>query len=114
MSNTRNFIAILILGIAYVVVTVLFAPYDWFYLAVAPTAMAVVGFYLASGAVLARAVVSAMAPIVALPILSLFFQDNFRIIIGYAVFHAVLIGAFLGLLWGNVHRYLVRGKVPKL
>jgi hypothetical protein len=112
MSTTRNFIAIVILTLAYTAFAVLYAPYNWLYLAVAPTAIAVAGFYLANGAVLARAVVAAMAPIVSLPILSLFFP--MKMIAGYAVIHAVLIGAFLGLLWGNVHAYLTGKRTPRL
>lgn len=112
MSTTRNFIAIVVLTIIYIALALLFAPYNWLYLAVTPTLIAVVGFYLANGAVLARAVVSAMAPIVSLPILSLFFP--IKMIAGYAIIHAVLIGAFLGLLWGNVHAYLQGRRTPRL
>jgi hypothetical protein len=112
MSTTRNFIAIIVLTLLYIALALLFAPYNWLYLAVAPTAIAVLGFYLANGAVLARAVVAAMAPIVSLPILALFFP--IKMIAGYAVIHAVLIGAFLGLLWGNVHAYLNGKRTPRL
>lgn len=109
MSTSRNFFAIFVLSTIYIICTFLYAPYDWFYQAVLPTFIAVLGYYLAKGPVLVRSVVSAMAPLVSLPVLSVFFQNNFNLIAGTAVIHVVLIGAFLGFLWGNVDAYL-RGK----
>jgi len=112
MSTNRNFFAVIALAVLYTVLAWLFAPYNWFYKAVTPTAIAVLGYYLATGAVLARAIVAALAPLVSLPVLVLFFP--IKLIAGYAVIHAVLIGAFLGLLWGNVHKYLIGKRTPRL
>jgi hypothetical protein len=112
MSTTRNFTTIVVLAILYFVLALLFAPHNWFYLAVTPTVIAVLGFYLATGAILARSIVAAMAPLVSLPVLAIFFP--IKMIAGYAVIHAVLIGAFLGLLWGNVHAFLVGKRTPRL
>lgn len=114
MSTTRNFITIFILSTIYIICTVLFAPHDWFYQAILPTFIAVLGFYLAKGPVIVRSVVSGMTPLVSLPVLSVFFHGNFSIIAGMAVIHTVLIGAFLGLLWGNVDAYLRGKRTPKL
>ena len=114
MSTTRNFITIFVLSIIYIICTVLFAPYDWFYQALLPTFIAVAGFYMAKGPVLVRSVVSGMTPLVSLPVLSVFFQTNFNVIAGMAVIHTVLIGAFLGLLWGNVDAYLRGKRTPKI
>jgi hypothetical protein len=112
MSTTRNYIAIVILAILYTVLALLFAPHNWLYLAVTPTVVAVLGYYLATGAVMARSIVAAIAPLVSLPILVIFFP--IKLIAGYVVIHAVLIGAFLGLLWGNVHAFLSGRRTPRL
>lgn len=114
MSTTRNFVAIFVLSIIYIICTALYAPHDWFYQALLPTFIAIFGFYLAKGPVLVRSVVSGMTPLVSLPVLSVIFQDNFNIIAGMAVIHVVLIGAFLGLLWGNVDAYLKGKRTPKV
>lgn len=112
MSTNRNFFAVVVLAVLYTVLAWLFTPHNWLFKAVTPTAIAVFGYYLATGAVLARAIVAALAPLVSLPVLALIFPIKF--IAGYAVIHAVLIGAFLGLLWGNVHNYLVGKRTPRL
>ena len=109
MSTSRNFFTILILSIIYVIGTALYAPYDWFYQALLPTFIAVLGFYLGKGPIWVRSVVSGMAPLVSLPVLSVLYHDNFNIIAGMAAIHTVLIGAFLGILWGNVD-VVLRGK----
>ena len=114
MSTTRNFIAIFVLSFIYIVCTVLFAPHDWLYQALLPTFIAVLGYYLAKGPVLVRSVISGMTPLVSLPVLSVFFQNNFNVIAGMAVIHVVLIGAFLSLLWGNVDAYLRGKRTPRL
>lgn len=111
MSTNRNFIAVIILVALYTGLAWLFTPHNWMFKAVTPTAIAVFGFYLASGAVLARSIVAALAPLISLPLLALIFP--FKLIIGYAVIHSVLIGAFLGLLWGNVHNYLMGKRTPR-
>lgn len=114
MSTSRNFFSIFVLSIIYIICSVMFAPYDWFYQAILPTFIAVMGFYLSQGPVLVRSVVSGMAPLVSLPVLSVFFQNNFNTIILMSVIHAVLIGAFLGLMWGNVDAYLRGKRTPKI
>lgn len=112
MSTTRNFLAVVVLAVFYTVLAWLFTPHNWLFKAVTPTAIAVFGYYLATGAVLARAVVAALAPLVSLPILALIFPLKF--IAGYAVLHSVLIGAFLGLLWGTVDKFLTGKRTPRL
>lgn len=112
MSTGRNFVALLILTILYIAMAWLYAPHNWLFRAVTPIAMAVLGFYLANGAPLARAIVAALAPLVSLPILVIFFP--LKMIAGFAVLHAVLIGAFLGLLWGNVHAFVTGKRTPRL
>lgn len=111
-SARRNFLAIVVLGLIYFSAALIFKTYNWHFQIITPLFITVVGYYLLSGPVIARSISLSLVPFVALPAMLLMFPLDMAI--GFVALHSVLMGAFLGMLWGNINLFLSGKYTPRI
>jgi hypothetical protein len=111
-SPRRNFFAISILGLLYFAAAMIFKTYNWHFQIITPLFISVVGYYLLSGPVIARSASLSLVPFLALPFMLITFP--MEIAIGFVAIHSVLMGAFFGMLWGNINLFLSGKYTPRL
>lgn len=111
-SSKRNFIAIIFLGLLYFSAAMVFKTYNWHFQILTPLLISFSGYYMLSGPVIARAACLSLVPFIALPFMLVLFP--MEIAIGFVSIHSVLMGAFLGMLWGNINVFLSGKQSPRL